>query len=147
MPLTLERPVSTARLAPAEQAVHDFVAADRSRVERFVDSLGAACREGTPKAASAHLARTDADLHAVYDRWLAMALVAGRVHTLERTYESVLSCMLRINHEMKAVLAVTGEEGTDPTLRVTRERLRLTMRVDWTDRELQVLSVHLWSAG
>ncbi len=140
MVVTLERPASAALLTAEERAVYEFVAAGWPNVQRFVDSIRVAGRAGVRGAMAAHLERTDEAVRAVYGRWLAMELVAGRVHTLERTYESVLRSMLCINEAMKTALAVTAEaDEAEAMVAVTREELRLTTRVDWTDRELQAL--------
>ncbi len=140
MVLILERPASVTGLTAEEREVHEFVVTDRSNVDRFLDSLGVARQRGTSEALAAHLVRTDERLHAVYGRWLAMELVAGRVHTLERSYEAVLRSMLSINEQMKSALASADQDDAAKAMvSVAREDLRLSTRVGWTDRELRRL--------
>ncbi len=128
------------RLTSEEQTVYDFVSRERPNVGHFLESAKSASANGTPEALAAHLDQNDGRLRSIYERWLAMDLVGGRVHTLERSYESVLRSMLVVDERLRATLSALSEgavatEGTN----VNRAVLVLATRLGWTDRELEVL--------
>ena len=57
---------------------------DFQNVRRFMEHLAAAKTTDTHAPVVAQLAEADALLQTTYSDWLAMDLVGGRVHTLER---------------------------------------------------------------
>jgi hypothetical protein len=128
------------QLTAEEQAVYDFVSHDGPNVRRFLEQVMAATTWDTHAAVVTHIVETDAILQATYSKWLAMDLVSGRVHTLERTYESVLRSMIIVSAHMKEACAAPTQAAAAAAMKkAMREVPRLTTRVGWTVRELAAL--------
>ena len=134
---------ATQRLTAGEQAVYDFISEDFQNVRRLVEQVAAAKTTNTHAAVVTQIAEADAILQTTYSDWLAMDLVGGRVHTLERDYESVLRSMLIVSESMKAVLAAPTKVLAAAAMQVAlREVPRLTRRVGWSAQELDALAAY-----
>jgi hypothetical protein len=134
---------ATRRLTAEEQAVYEFIRDDFQNVRRFAEQVAGARTTDTHAAVVAQIAEADAILQTTYSDWLAMDLVGGRVHTLERDYESVLRSMLIVSESMKAVLAAPTKVLAAAAMQVAlREVPRLTRRVGWSAQELDALAAY-----
>jgi predicted protein tyrosine phosphatase len=138
----------TQRLTADEQAVYDFIRDDFQNVRRFTQQVAAAKTTDVHAAVVTQIAEADAILQTTYLDWLAMDLVGGRVHTLERDYESVLRSMLIVCESMKAVLAAPTKVLAAAAMQVAlREVPRLTRRVGWSTQELDALAAYTNEGG
>ena len=136
------------RLTAEEQAVYDFVSHDVSNVRHFMEQVRGATAADTHAAIVTHIAHTDAILQTSYSKWLERDPVFGRVHTLERSYESVLRSMVTVNRNMKAALAAPTEAAAVAARKkAKREVPRLTSRVEWTLYELDWLTAFTGAGG